>query len=407
MKVIVGLASSTTHGSSYTDITVKLKASKDEQTTLVANNVPMPGITVSDSQNLMRKCFASHGDFFREVGVSNFRTFQPDWSYFKSAQSGGWKKFVARLVADENREEILKRIGNIVLMKLSLLTNQVKPIIASGKLTKNMKVPATIELVDMTGKQVEIKIGDQIFKAYEIEEDAKKTALLDNAKTNIVDKANAQIAGFQSEFSNNLGMVSKQYDKEIADMKHRMASQIPALPIPDDLKRQGVVISSPGNEYQIFIPIKLHYKQIVTHYNVWNLKKDFQLKQNGFLMVATDAKFNYRWTNIYDKDFRDRLVLWHVAGTHLCLGSYTLKMKQLSDIIRVRNEVVEMLTKINTQSLGERNLPQSGKQRQIRNIMSRGTYMTFKIDGRERTDYDFKAVADHVGAKGKGTTWST
>lgn len=409
MKVIVGLASSTTHGGNHTDITLKLDASKDEASLLTANNVPAPGITTTDSQSLMRKCFATHGDFFREVGISNFRTFQPDWSYFKAAQSSGWQKFVARLIADENREEILRRIGNIVLVKLSLLTNQVKSVTTSGKLSKAVREPVTVKLVDMAGKQVEIKIGNQIFKAYELEEDAKKTALLDQAKTDLQDKATAQVVGFQSEFSNNLGIVSKQYEKEIADMKAKMASQVPALNISEDLRRQGVVVTSPGNEYQIFIPIKLHYKQIVTNYNIWDLKPSFQLKQDGYLMVAADTKFNYRWTNIYDKKFNDRLVLWHVAGSHLCLGSYTVKMKQLSDIVRVRDEVAEMLTKINTASLGERNLPTSSanKQRQIRNTMRGENYRTFKVGGREISDYDFNEVANYAGPKTGGKTWST
>jgi len=404
MKITVGITSSPVSGRQ--DLSIALAPTTAEKDLLVSNSVPIPGVTTHDSQGLMRKCFASHGDFFREVGISNFRTFQPDWTYFSSSQSSGWRKFMAKLVADGDREEILKRIGNIVLVKLGLLTRQVKPVTTSGELNNAAKVPATVNVTDMAGNQVEIKIGDHVYKAYKLETDPQKTSLLDKAKTEFADKANAQLKGFQSEFSNNLSIMSKQYEKEIKDMKQKMANQLPALDIPMDLLREGVFVVSPGNEYRIYIPIKLHYKEIVTQYHIWKLKQDYQLKQNGYLVVAVDGKFNYRWTNIYDTKLRDRLILWHVSGHQLCLGTYTVKMRGLEDIIRVRDEIADMLTRINTQSIGSRHLPESGRQRQIKRCM--GNRMDFTdSNGDDRVDYDFHEVADLVGLKSKGTIWKT
>jgi len=414
MKITVGIVSSNSYGTPYTDLDVKLEPTKEEHKLLTQFGVPIPGENSQNTYSLLKRCFSTHGDFFREAGISNFRTFQPDWAYFKSSSSNGWNKFMNRLVASEDRDDVLHKIANLISNKLSLLTENMPRVVHKTNVKNPKQETKKVKLVDLSGKTLELRVGDKFYQLRDVKENAKANTLIKNTIDEVVNKANDQITSFEAEFSDNLTLMSNQYEKELKELKHKLQSQLPALQVSEDLLEQGVVVSSPGNEYRIYAPIHLHYKYVATRFHVWDLKKEFQREQDGYLMVAVDGAWNYKWSWIYDKHFsRDGVEMFHCMGHDLCLGSYKMSVHCLHDILKVSKDIAKMYETINVESMSVENL-HTDSMCELFDVLEDGPHKEYEveIEGKKQkvTDWNYNAVAtlkiDKTTEDG-GRIWST
>lgn len=389
MKIKVGLTqSSYADGPVNITLGISLDLTEAEEEKLRSYDIPIPdkGYTTTD---LCRKCWPTHGDFFREVGIHNFGTFQPDAGYFRTGNSG-WRSFIVRLLSEDNREDTLRNIGVVIGRKLSLFVGKLPEVIVDGQ--DVMRMPqAVVQLADIKGETVDIRIGSRLYRASAIEENMTDTKLINRVKGDLEDSANLQVSGFESEYASNLSLMDKQCRSEVNKMKRQLSNRLPALAISDHLLRQGIIVTSPGNEYRIYIPIKLHYKQIATNSYIWRLKRGYQLRQQGYLMIALGAKFTYRWSWIYDMEFEDTVQLFHTAGDTLCLGSYEVKANTLDDMPGIRDDIANMLVRINTTSMMINNL--SGTMMEVYEIIETNHRADFKLKGEEVYDLDLSDVA--------------
>ena len=353
---------------------------------------------------LLKKCFVTQGDFYREVGITNFKTFQPDWQYFTSTSSEGWRSCINKIVADARREDVLRRIGQLIANKIGLFTQKVMPVTIATTTSDAGPGAATVNLTDITGKNLKLLVGNKLFVAHDMSECVGDSALVDTAKGELEANANAQVKGFESEFSNGLALISKQYEKQIKDLKDIMKTQLPAMDIPTELLREHIQVTAQDEEYRIYIPIHLHYKYITTDRQMWKLKKEWQYKQDGLLMLAVNTTWNLRWSWLYDKDFRDNISIFHSSGNDLCLGTYQMKIKSLEDVPRIRDDIAVMLEKIYTRSIGADNL--NDKMRELYEELGHAERIWF--DDIEDDDKDYGKIATRMSAKDTGgAIWST
>ena len=208
-------------------------------------------------------------------------------------------------------------------------------------------------------------------------------------------------------------MMSTQYNTEIKKLKDQIKNNLPALDISKPLLDRGVRVVSPSkSEYQIYIPIHLHYKHIVTEYSVWTLKKDYQRVQDGYLLIAVDMNFNFRWGWIYDTHFQNTVELFHALGDgDLCLGSYQVKMTRLEDIVRVRDEIQKMYETINTESISTANIHTTAMDtlaHEARNAPFEDFDIVYEGEKHTMEDADFSKVAtDRKDKETKGKVWET
>jgi len=407
MKITVGIVTSTSYGTPYTDLDVKLEPTTAERKLFKDWNVPIPLENGQTTTNLLKVCFSTHGDFFREVGVSNYRTFQPDWSYFRASSSNGWNKFMNRLVVSEDREDILRRVGEIIANKLSLLTNNVPKATITADIKKPLVFAKNIQLTDLAGKKLELRVGDKIYVATEVKVDAKANTLIKSTVDDIVTKANTTVSGFEEEFSANLTMITKQYDAKLKALNEKLKTQLPALPISYELLREGVIVSSPGNEYQLYAPLHLHYKYVATPYLLWELKQKYCREQDGYLAIAVDGKWNYRWSWIYDSKFQDNVELFHAMGDTLCLGSYKVSITCIDDILKVAKDVAKVYEIINTNSMSVVNI-HTDAMSELDYTIRHAPRKKFEMPDKGRIeDRDLTHVASLKTNKQGGTIWST
>jgi len=404
IKITIGIVSANAHGTDYADLDVALGLTAAEKSTLQTHSIPIPGVDGKMTHNLLKKCFITQGDFYREVGIPNFKTFQPDWHYFAATSSEGWQSCIGKIVADVHRDDVLRRIGQIIANKIGLFTQKITPIAISTTTTDAGPGATAVNLTDVTGKNLKLLIGNKVFVAHSVDESAMDSALIDTAKGELEANATAQIKGFETEFSNNLVLMTKQYEKQIKEMKDKMKSQLPAMTIPDELLREHIQVTVNDHEYKIYIPIHLQFKYLTTSRQVWELKKKWQLQQDGYLMLAIDNAWHLRWTWLYDKKFKDKICMWHTDGKDLCLGTYEPKLKSLSDVPRIRDDIAMLFETIYTGSIGSTNI--TTLMNELYGAINDAPREWFEEI--EDEDRDFSTVANRTEAKDAGgAIWST
>lgn len=376
------------YGTSYTDLDIKLKGTEEEEKLLDKFGVPIPGKDGKRTRDLLKRCFASHGDFFREVGVPNFRTFQPDWQYFESQSSNGWRKFMSRLVTEDDREETLKRAANVLLNKLGLLTHKAKGITIDRDL-KEQSMPVDVNINDLTDKSMELRVGNKIFTVSKIEEAAKDTTLIDRAVKNLGAKAEGVVKQYGDEYANSLKLVRSQYEEELKKMGDQLKMKMPMLRLPQTLLQAGIMVNAEDGRYVFYIPIHLHYQYISSQRHTWTLKKQYQLEQDGYLIIAVDSEFNLCSSKLRDTHFQDTLELWHSPGGGVCWGSYKFSMKKVDDLIRIKDEVSRLFSTINLKSPSRRNIG-SKQGKSIDKARNDAKFIKFP-DGKE--DLDLSSIA--------------
>jgi hypothetical protein len=386
------------------DIEIKIDVSEAEKTLLSALRIPFPGDGRSSSQDTLRSIFASQGDLYREVGVRNFRAFQPDWVYFNSS-SNGWVKFVNKLATEENRDELLQRIAQVVAAKIKLMVKRVPPASYVLDITTPGPAEVPVSFVDLTGSSLDIRIGNKILRCTKIVEDAEGSELIDSTIGEIKAQAETKLDSYQSECAHNLELMKKQYEKQIADLNTRYSSSVVALTLPMKVLQADVQYNAnhPSKKHEFWIPIQLEYKYISTGNNRWELMKKYQLKQNGYLFIQTDTSLNVCYGFIYDEKRADTIQLWHSSGG-ICWGSYVPKITKLEDLLKIRDDVQQLLTTINVRSVAPRNL--SGNQAKLNEVIRNPGFDV--VNGIE--DYDYSSVATVVDKKnpeagGKEELW--
>ena len=390
MNITIGI----TESAPYTEFDIQLELSAAEKTLFVNHNVPIPG-DGSTTRDLFRKCFSSHGDFFRIVGIRNFRPYKPDDRGFASAANSGWQTFMNRLVLEADRDETLNTIAYVFINKIRLLTKKINPVVVTEQITTPRPIPITVSLTDLPEKPLRLQIGNKLFGIHEVTEMTAENALVQSAITDIESRAIAQLEGHTTDYAENLVLMKQQYTSEVRKLKDQVKNNLPALAIPDSLLAQHVQYLPYGSQYELFIPILVHYKYVTTPWHIWELKKEWQHKQNAILQVrVTINKDTYLVGHLYvcDKDFQDTVPLWHVMDRNeLCLGTYEPKMKQLSDIIQIRNDMQRMLEKINTDSMSKRNL--CDKQNELRELIETVSFKEFDDLEDGRKDMDLSGIA--------------
>jgi hypothetical protein len=108
---------------------------------------------------------------------------------------------------------------------------------------------------------------------------------------------------------------------------------------------------------------------------------------------------------LFDKKMEDTLALWH-SSSGICWGSYNPKITRLEDIVKLRDDVQQLLTTINVRSIGARNL--HDKQSKLYTIVRQTAPQSPELH-----DTDFSEVADLIDekhpekSKGKDELWQT
>jgi hypothetical protein len=410
MKITAELVNRRGFERQYMDIDVKLDATEAEKKLLETFHVPIPTTGGGGSQELLRSCYACQGDLYREVGVRNFRTFQPDWTYFNSSSSG-WSKFVNKVSTEENRDEILQRIAQAIGAKIKMLVKRASPVSYSLDITTPGPAEVPVSLDDLAGHTLDIRVGNKILRCTKIVEDATGSKLVDSTLAELKTQAAAKLESYQVECAHNIELMKKQYEKQITDLNTKFEKSVIAPAIPQKLLLEGVMYA-PDHDHKrhsFYIPITLEYKFMARHKARWELKKKYQMKQEGYLYVQTDSQLNVVYGMIYDKKLQDTMQLWHSSGG-VCWGSYTPKMTKVEDLVKLRDEVALMLETINLSSVGARNL--QGHQSELYNYC-RGSHSSSLPFIKELESEDFSEVAKLVGDKrtgkesGKDELWST
>ena len=411
MKITVGISPMDDYGSRGLD--VNIVTTESEQKTLLEHHIYLPsaGYSVRD---LMRQCFDSQGAFYREVGISNYRSFQPDWTYF-NRDSAGWVRFLRVIETSEDRDAILKRIAVLVSNRIKLLVTPSKKVSVVDSLEQPVQSTAQLELVDLTGKTIQFKVGTKVYQAIQVEEMASETAMLTNAKREIQTAANTQVKSFEAEYGNNLVMMQKQYEKDMATMKSQMEKMIPCPQIDIWMAQHGVIFTVENTYYRFFIPFKLNIKYVATYYRVWELKEEWQIdNKKCMLEVVVDKNLKFRRCRILSDKFEDTVSQFHYAGGTLCFGSFQFSMKTIHDIIKIRDELQVMYQTINMESLGSHNMRDRTKESKLNDYLCDAPTERFKWKDPETgetetvDDYDYDDIAKIVKTKEEGgTIWTT
>jgi len=358
--------------------------------------------------HLFRACYHTQGDFFREAGITNYRNFNPDSTSFNSS---GWGTFMKHLITQPDREDTLTRMGHLLLNKICLLASKVKPVAVEAPLTGARPAPVTINLKDVSGKIVRIQLGNKIFEAHEVSEAKGANSLVARAVAKIEASASAQLGSYAEEFSETLKRLHTQHKSTVRELKARADRDLPTLDIPSDLLATGIQVSGRAGYYDVFLPIRLHYKYLATPWHVWELDKEYQCVQHAKLWLILNREFYYNGAFLRDKYFKDTVQLWHSGADEvLCLGSYGDNMRRidkLEDTLKVRDDIQRLLQIINTDSMQTENL--RGKQRELENKIEGASWADFDdMPGDLTQDMDFSEVASLKSSKGEGgVIWTT
>lgn len=313
---------------------------------------------MSDKTNerLLRNLFGEQREYFKAMNIEPYGSFSPDSRYFTATSSNGWRKYLTQLIGADDRHKQLQRINQVVTRRLCLMAKKIPPAVTQVTLGEGTvsAVPVEIE----SPATMDIRIGNKIYSVTEVKEDNRNTALLDKAIGSVQDEALSRVKELENEFKYNISSVSRQYDTEIAKLKVQVRDTIPAASLGRDALRNGLIVDVWNREYRIYVPISLHYKYVTMNEGkeIWKLYKKYQVRVDGYLMVATDRELRVKHTYIFDRQFNSRLPLFHVSGSSLCLGTYEPKMTCFSDAFRIRDELAKVLEKINLDSLGMENI---------------------------------------------------
>jgi hypothetical protein len=400
MKITAELVNRRGFERQYMDIDIKIDADEAERTLLATFHVPIATSTDGGgSQELLRSCYACQGDLYREVGVRNFRTFQPDWTYFNSSSSG-WSKFVNKVSTEEDRDEILQRIAQAIGAKIKMLVKRASPVsyILDIQTPGPAEVPVRFE--DLAGRTLDIRVGNKLFRCTKVIENATGSKLVESTLAELKEQAAAKLGSYQVECAHNIELMKKQYEKQINDLNVKFEKSVIAPAIPQKLLLEGIMYA-PDHDHKrhsFYVPIKLEYKYMAMHKARWELKKKYQLSQEGYLYIQTDSQLNVVYGMIYDNKLGDTIQLWHNSGG-VCWGSYTPKLTKVEDLIKLRDDVATMLGTINLSSVGARNL--RGNQQELYTY-TRGSGSGNLPLLKELESLDYSEVANLVGDKRKG-----
>jgi len=410
MKLTVELVSRKGYDRETADIDIKVDASASDKTLLSSFHIPIPGDGKHTTQDLLRMCFACQGDLYRELGVRNYRAFQADLTYFNNS-SLGWTKFVTKVSTEDNRDELLQRMAQLIGAKMKMLVKKASPVAYNLDLEAPGPAEATVSFEDLTGKTLDIKLGNRIFKCTDVTEDASGKKLIDKALADIRLQAATKLDSYQAECAHNIELIKKQYDKRIDELNKKFENSVVAPELSRKLLRSGVLYCADHARklHEFFIPIALEFKYISRESVRWELKKDFKLKQDVYLHVVTDSGLHVVQGNFVDKEFNDNIPQFHATSSGLCWGTYAPKIKTTEDLLRLRDDVAQIYSTINTQSMGSHNIPRDGPLRELYDVLSNTSEspMDDKIGTR-----NYGKVAnlidkkDPKASKGKDELWS-
>ena len=317
--------------------------------------------------NLLRSMFGSQREYYQLTNTTNYSGYSPDSRYFRSTDNEGWRKYLVNLMGADDRKRQLQTINDAVARRILLLAKKIAPV--ACELTLESAAP--VRIVDMEMPEtMEVRIGNKIFRATKVLEDTDQTGLLESVKSELSVQAQTQLDGYLQEYATNLERMRDDYERKLGHLQSRMDTMLPALHYGKEVMKHGIMVRPYEQEYQIYIPIDLHYKYVVSsRYHVrWKLKKEYSHKYSGYLMVAIDKDYNIRWHYIYDKEFTKSpsMPLWHVNGGQLCLGTYKMQMRCITDIVRIRDDIANMLESINIDSLGTAYVAENDEENEVR-----------------------------------------
>jgi len=320
---------------------------------------------INTSDQLLSRYFQDHDELYKSIEIDSalhdsFHSFD---TQFSNACSG-FAKFLEALTPEH-----IDGISEAITRKVNTEMNQRFHSIASSRvisLSPVKKLPA-IKFPSVE-KIVRLQIGNEVFDLNPVTM-PKSEGIIESIRTSADEVIGTTRGLFEESSRNMVESVEQQYKQEIDRLNREHQNMIP---FPQWIHRDAIRTSNIQMYYKrglILFVLPFHFKQthVKVRENVYELKDKFSVDTHDTKLVISVQNKRVMWMRLINKNFNIYPNM-HTTGDSLCLGSYRMPKDEIgnvSQLMKIRDEVQEVLTVVNTDSLGSTD-PMSDEQRTIR-----------------------------------------